>query len=439
MSLSGSFGGRGLRASGLGIGGALAVALVPAALLAAEPSAPTRILQTPAGAESAQTQVAQTQDFQSWLDGVRSEAVRRGIAAATVNRAFQGVAPNDRVIDLDRRQPEFTQTFWGYFDRAVSETRVEEGRAMLARHGPLLRRVAAETGVPAHVLVAFWGLETNYGGNLGGFNVIEALATLAWDGRRGAFFREQLLTALEIIDQGHIDPARMLGSWAGAMGQMQFMPTTFRDHAVDYDGDGRKDIWGTLADAFGSAGRFLSNLGWRQGELWGRQVRLPAGFDHAQSDLGLRQPLAAWAALGVRRADGGPLPVVEGMSAALLLPAGHEGPAFLVYDNFRIIMRWNNSSVYALAVGRLADRIGGDGPLVGTFDRTPEPLRHTEVRALQGLLNRLGYDAGPVDGLVGPGTRGAIRRFQAAQGLPADGHADPDLLRRVQGAVGRLD
>lgn len=394
------------------------------------------LLGTALGLGGASAQSGTDAAFTQWLAGVRTEAVGQGISAATVDRAFAGLTPNARVIELDRRQPEFTSTFWGYFDRAVSDQRVAEGRAMLARHAALLSRVSAATGVPPRVLVAFWGLETNYGGNLGGFNVIEALATLAYDGRRGSFFRAQLMAALRILDQGHIAPHAMVGSWAGAMGQMQFMPTTFRDHAFDQDGDGRKDIWTNLSDAFGSAGRFLADIGWQSDQIWGRQVRLPAGFDYSQSDLDMTKPLSDWAALGLRRADGSALPVVAGMNASLLVPAGHQGPAFLVYDNFRVIMRWNNSSFYALAVGHLADRIGGGGPLVGAYDRTPEPLRKTEVELLQRLLNQMGYQAGPIDGLVGPGTRGAIRRFQAARGLPADGYANPTLLNRVRQAAG---
>lgn len=376
------------------------------------------------------------QAFRDWLAGVRAEALRAGIAPETLDRAFRDLAPSPRVIELDRRQPEFTSTFWGYMDRAVSDARVDTGREMLARHAALLSRVSRDSGVPPDVLVAFWGLETNYGGTLGGHNVIQALATLAWDGRRGAFFRTQLLAALRILDEGHITPSAMQGSWAGAMGQMQFMPTTFAGHAVDYDGDGRKDIWTNLADAFGSAGAFLSDLGWRPDERWGRQVVLPQGFDYARAGLDSRLPLEQWSALGVRRVDGSPLPVVAGMTASLVVPAGHKGPAFLVYDNFRIIMRWNNSTLYALAIGHLSDRIAGAGPLVGAFDRAAEPLRLSEVREIQQRLNALGYDAGPVDGLLGPGTRGAIRRFQADRGMVADGHADTALLWRLRRAAG---
>ncbi len=416
--------------------GVAACAQAPAP--ASHPSGPMLIsaaASAPAPPSRPTPWVATETAFGRWLDGVKAEAVGRGVRPITVDRAFTGLTINARVIELDRRQPEFTSTFWRYFDSAVSETRVANGRAMVARHRPLLARVSRETGVPAEVLVAFWGIETNYGGNTGGFNVIEALATLAHDGRRGAFFRDQLITALEILDEGHISPAAMQGSWAGAMGQMQFMPTTFRDHAVDGSGDGRKDIWTSLPDAFASAGAFLSRLGWRAGEGWGRQVRLPAGYDYALSGLGHWQPLATWAAMGVTRADGGPLRVEDGRTAALVLPAGYRGPAFLVTDNFRVIMRWNNASVYALAVGHLSDRVAGRGPLIGVFDRDQMPLRHSDVEAMQGLLNRLGYEAGPPDGRVGPNTRAAIKRFQAARGLPADGYADPVLLDRLRRAA----
>lgn len=426
------------RSLGVGmIAVALSVAACAQAPVPASRSAePLTVLVTAPAPPSRPTPWAATEAaFARWLDGVKAEAVGRGVRPTTVDRAFAGITINAKVIDLDRRQPEFTSTFWRYFESAVSKTRVANGRAMLARHRPLLDRVSRDTGVPAEVLVAFWGVETNYGGNTGGFNVIEALATLAHDGRRGAFFREQLITALEILDEGHISPAAMQGSWAGAMGQMQFMPTTFRDHAVDGSGDGRKDIWTSLPDAFASAGAFLSRLGWRAGEGWGRQVRLPAGYDYALSGLEHWRPLTTWAAMGVTRADGGPLRAEDGRIAALLLPAGYRGPAFLVTDNFRIIMRWNNASVYALAVGHLSDRVAGRGPLIGVFDRDQQPLRYGDVEALQGLLNSLGYEAGPPDGLVGPNTRAAIKRFQAARGLPADGFADPALLAHVRRAA----
>jgi len=373
--------------------------------------------------------------FQYWLKGVKAEALSRGIRPATIEQAFAGVTLNSQVVDLDRRQPEFTSTFWRYFDSAVSDTRVETGRSMLARYRPVVDQVTRHTGVPPQVLVAFWGVETNYGSHTGGYYVIEALATLAYEGRRGDFFRNELMTALTILDQGHVAPGSMQGSWAGAMGQMQFMPTTFHAYAVDGDGDGHKDIWTSLPDAFASAGAFLAQLGWRAGETWGRQVHLPPAYDYARSGLDEWQPLASWAALGVTRADGGPLPVAPDLSAALLLPAGYQGPAFLVYPNFRVIMRWNNSSFYALAVGQLSDRLAGQGPLVGTFNHDQARLRRADVEGLQGLLNRLGYDAGTPDGLLGPNTRAAIKRFQMARGLPADGYADPALLARVRRAA----
>ena len=394
------------------------------------------LLGTALGLGGASAQSGADAAFTQWLAGVRAEAVGQGISATTVDRAFAGLTPNARVIELDRRQPEFTSTFWGYFDRAVSDQRVAEGRAMLARHATLLARVSAATGVPPRVLVAFWGLETNYGGNLGGFNVIEALATLAYDGRRGSFFRAQLMAALRILDQGHIAPMPWSGPGPGPWDRCSscrppsgIMPSTRMATAARTSGP----IWPTPSAPPAAFWRTSAGSRTRSGA---DRCALPAGFDYSQSDLDMTKPLSDWAALGLRRADGGALPVVAGMNASLLVPAGHQGPAFLVYDNFRVIMRWNNSSFYALAVGHLADRIGGAGALVGSYDRTPEPLRKTEVELLQRLLNQLGYQAGPVDGLVGPGTRGAIRRFQAARGLPADGYANPTLLNRVRQAAG---
>jgi membrane-bound lytic murein transglycosylase B len=267
---------------------------------------------------------------------------------------------------------------------------------------------------------------------MGSFSVIGALATLAYDARRSDFFRTQLLHALRIVDQGHISADRMKGSWAGAMGHLQFIPTTFVRHAVDATGEGRKDIWGTLPDAFASGANFLSNLGWNADERWGREVRLPEDFDWSLAKLGTRKPLDAWARLGVRKADGGRLPTPEGMAGSILLPQGHEGPAFLVYENFRHILDWNRSINYAISVGHLADRIVGLPPLQTGSGADNRALSRDQVVAIQRLLNRLGHDAGAVDGLPGPSTRSAIRRFQQEQGLPADGHPSVPLLNRLR-------
>ena len=292
--------------------------------------------------------------FSRWLEGVRAEALARGIDRATVAAALDGVARIPRVIELDRRQPEFTLTFPQYLARVVPEKRVRRGRALLAEHRALLAGVAAKHGVQARFIVALWGIESDFGRLTGGFKVIPALATLAFDGRRGAFFRAQLFHALTILDQGHITVERMTGSWAGAMGQPQFMPSSFVRFAVDHDGDGRVDIWTTPADVFASAANYLAHSGWRDDITWGRQVRLPAGFDRANLGLKVAKRLPEWQRIGVRRADGSDLPT-RPLAASVIEAEKGKGPAFVVYDNFHAILRWNRSFFFALAVGHLAD------------------------------------------------------------------------------------
>lgn len=373
--------------------------------------------------------------FQQWLEGVRQEAMSRGISQATLAQAFRGVAPIDRVLELDRRQPEFTQSFWSYLDRAVSDQRVERGKALLVQHAALLNRVEARFGVQPRFLVAFWGLETNFGDNLGGFPVIGALATLAYDPRRADFFRAELMAALSILDAGDIDPAHMVGSWAGAMGQPQFMPTTFVRHAVDGNGDGHRDIWTSLPDVFASASNFLKDLGWNGEQTWGREVVLPQGFDFELADLKIRKPIADWQALGVRRPGGGALPLAD-FDASIVLPAGAAGPAFLVYGNYRAILGWNRSILYAVAVGHLADRFVGGEPLRAKRPVGDERLSRDDVLAMQEALVRLGFDAGTPDGIVGAQTREALKGYQRTQNLPPDGYPTPSLVRQLRQAAG---
>ncbi|WP_366556236.1 lytic murein transglycosylase [Aquibaculum sediminis] len=387
-------------------------------------------------------QIAQASqaDFDAWLRDLRSDAMAQGVSSATLERAFSGIRPIPRVIELDRRQPEFTLTFWRYFGNAISEERVQRGRALLREHRELLADVEARYGVQPRYLVAFWGLETNFGDTFGNFPVVGALATLAHDTRRSAFFREELITALKIIESGDIAPERMEGSWAGAMGHLQFMPSTFAAYAVDATGDGRRDIWGSLPDVFASAANFLSQVGWRGDEDWGREVSLPAGFDHSLASIDTRpenwRPLREWAALGVRAASGYELPNSE-QSAALILPAGHNGPAFLIHHNYERILRWNRSIFYAIAVGHLADRLTGGAPLSAQPPQGDQRLTNEQVREVQRLLMNLGYDAGGVDGRLGPRTRTAIRSFQRGQGLPQDAFADPNLLALLRSAAGQ--
>ena len=297
------------------------------------------------------------ESFAEWREGVRSEALDLEISAAIFDAAFTDVEPIPRVIELDRSQPEVTLTFDQYVERVVPESRVEKGRTLLTEHRDLLEPIGRKYGVPPRFIVALWGIETNFGQYLGGFPVIASLATLAYDGRRSAYFRQELLQALRILEDGHITPEAMMGSWAGAMGQSQFMPSSFVNYAVDHDGDGRRDIWGTQGDVFASAANYLAQAGWRAGETWGRQVTLPSGFDHALTGLEVKKTLAEWQALGLRRADGSDLPQAD-IGGSVVLPGGEGGPAYLVYNNYRTIMRWNRSFYFATSVGLLADGIG---------------------------------------------------------------------------------
>lgn len=306
-------------------------------------------LAVPAAAEPA---------FDAWLEGVRKEARERGLKESTIESALSGISPIKRVVELDRRQPEFKLTLDRYLSRVVSKARIEKGRARLAEHRQLLEKVSAKYNVQPRFIVALWGIETDFGRYLGGFPVIPALASLAFDGRRSAYFRKELFNALTVIDQGHIAARDMMGSWAGAMGQNQFMPSSFLRYAVDYDGDGRRDIWGTHADIFASSANYLSKVGWRGDQTWGRRIRLPKGFDRALVGLKVRKGLRDWQSLGVRRPDGRDLPT-RNLRSSILQPGGANGPAYVVYDNFHSILRWNRSNLFATAVGTLADRIGG--------------------------------------------------------------------------------
>jgi membrane-bound lytic murein transglycosylase B len=374
-------------------------------------------------------------DFPVWLEAARQEALRKGISAATLDQAFAGLAPNPRVIELDGKQPEFSQTFWRYLDNAVSETRVDRGRALMQQNAALLKRLEAHYGVPGRYLAAFWGIETDFGRNTGGFQVVRSLATLAYDGRRGAYFRDEMFDALAILDHRDIDNAHMTGSWAGAMGQAQFMPSAFLKYAVDEDGDGRRDIWTSVPDALASVANYMKSAGWDSARGWGREVRLPARFDAALASLDtdaaetVKTP-AQWSALGVRRADGGALPGTDGPSA-LVLPAGVAGPAFLVSGNYRTILKYNRSTFYALAVGYLADRLGGAPPLTAQHGST-EPLPREDILALQQGLQSLGLLPGTPDGVAGNATRQAVRAFQKANGLPPDGFIDQNLIAAVK-------
>lgn len=370
-------------------------------------------------------------DFEQCKTQLSALALSQGISNQTVKQVFADVEQIPRVIMSDRTQPEFTQTFTEYYERRVTKRRVDEGRRKLRQHADLLSNIQHKSGVPAQYLIALWGLETNFGAYFGKLSIPSALATLACDDRRPEFFQREFLAVLQIVDRGDIAASALTGSWAGAIGHMQFMPSTFLAHAVDGDGDGRRDLIGNLPDALTSGASYLGSLGWQPGYRWGREVLLDPDFDYTLAGLDRWQPLSTWRELGVTDVFSNPLPGTD-LSAALLVPTGHQGPAFLVYPNFRVIMGWNRSEAYALSVGRLADRIAGAGRL-----QTPLPavedlrLPIKEVRALQEKLTALGFDAGKPDGILGPGTRKAVSAFQDANDLIADGYpnqATRDLL-----------
>ncbi len=370
-------------------------------------------------------------DFQSCLAGLQERARERGIDAQIVDQVIPGLKQQPRVLELDRQQPEFIKTFAEYINARVTDKRVARGRELYARHREFLKGLTRQYGIPGHYLVAFWGLETNFGSFLGSTPTLDALATLACDQRRSEFFTGELLTALELVQRDNLEPGGMKGSWAGAMGHTQFMPSTYEKAAVDGNGDGRIDLWGTPEDALASGANFLAQLGWQRGLRWGREVILPENFDWQQVGLDTQTTIRRWAEAGLRRADGHPLPAAD-VDASIIVPAGHRGPAFMVYDNFRVIMGWNRSEFYALSVGHLADRIAGGGRLIQPPPEAQQALSRDAVREIQTLLSALGFDAGKTDGILGPGTRRAISRFQQQQGRVADGYPDPDTVEALR-------
>lgn len=377
------------------------------------------------------TQIRSDAVLERWVRDFRPRAMAEGIDGRVYDRAMAGVQYLPDVVRRDRSQAEFTKTLWDYLDTAVSDTRIRNGRAALREHAVLLQRIEARYGVPAEVVVAVWGLESAYGTFRGETPILSAMATLAHDGRRARFFQTQLIAALRILQSGDTTPRAMTGSWAGAMGHTQFMPTSYLAYAVDWDGDGRRDIWGAdPADALASAAHYLARHGWRQGQPWGVEVTLPRGFDYAQATRRIERLPSDWAAMGVRGTDGRAVP--DYGRASLLVPAGHRGAAFLIFDNFGVIERYNSADAYVIAVGHLADRLRGGPAIQAGWPRGDRALSFDERIDLQRRLTARGFDTQGIDGKVGPLTINAIRRFQRAEGLVPDGYASLALLNRLR-------
>ena len=399
-----------------------------------QPSPPTAsspaVTTPPAPAPAPPGEAELQPGFAQWMADFRASARASGISETTLRSAFDNVQYLPRVIELDRAQPELTRTVWDYLENAVTPQRVAAGQDKLQQFRNESEAAASRYGVPPGILFAIWGMESNYGSNYGNTPTVDALATLGFEGRRGDWARAELLAALKILDNGDIARERMIGSWAGAMGQTQFLPSNFLAYAVDADGDGRRDIWGSMADVMASTANFLSRAGWQAGKPWGVEVRLPPGFDFGRADTAVRQSTARWAAEGLRAVEGQQLPEFD--DGTILLPAGARGPAFLVGPNFRAILRYNNSTSYALAVGLLAQRLGGGSGVQASWPRDLVALTRSQLLELQTALNQRGVASGTPDGVMGPATRDGLRRYQRSVGLPADGYPSAELLQRLQ-------
>lgn len=372
----------------------------------------------------------QNSAFSAWLQDFATRARANGINDATLARALDGLQLNQKIIERDRNQAEFTKPVWDYLDSAASRARITTGRDMARRHARTLDQIEARYRVDREYVLAIWGLESNFGSHRGKTPIIEALATLAYDARRGAFFETQLIDALKIIQAGDIDPAHMLGSWAGAMGHTQFIPSSYLAYAQDFTGDGRRDIWADdPSDALASTANYLAKHGWTQGHPWGIEVRLPDGFDYAQAQRRIKRLPSIWAASGVTAARA--IPDLYG-PASILLPAGANGPALMIFHNFSVIERYNAADAYVMGVGLLGDQIAGGSGLSARWPRHEKPLSRDQIRDMQRLLTARGFNTGGVDGRAGPKTGAALRAYQSTIGVTPDGFATQSLLRKLR-------
>ncbi len=373
-------------------------------------------------------EIDHTTTFADWIKELKQEALEQGISPSLVRQAFDTLTLNEKILGFDRKQPEFSLGFWEYFERGVNADRIAFGKKKLLENQKLLNKIGKKYGVQPRFLVAFWGLETDFGRVKGSHPLVQSLATLAYNPRRGDFFRSELIQLLKIIDSGHMNLAEAKGSWAGAFGHTQFMPSTFAQYGIDGNKDGKINLIDSHIDALHSAANYLKNLGWDDQKTWGREVLLPQGFDFSLAKLYEKQPLAFWKQAGVMKVSGASLPNVD-IDAALIVPAGLDGPAFLVYENFDRIMRWNKSIFFALNVSLLADAIEKDAMLYKEKPAGYRALKTSEILQIQTALSRLGYTVGTPDGIIGRQTRAALRDFQRQNQIPADGYPNLETRR----------
>jgi lytic murein transglycosylase len=367
--------------------------------------------------------------YDKWLADLEREAAANGVSQRTIAAAAPFLTYDQRIVNIDRGQRVFTQTFLQFSDRMAAAYRIQRGSALIRSDGAVFSRIDQQYGVPAPVIVAFWALESDFGANMGKEHSLSALASLAYHCRRADRFRPQLLDALRLIERGDLRPEEMIGSWAGELGQTQMMPSEYYQYAVDYDGDGKRNLLRSAPDVLGSTANYLVGLGWKHGEPWLTEVRVPANMPWDQADLAIQLPRSKWASFGVTLADGRALPA-DALAASLLLPMGRFGPAFLVYPNFQIYLQWNNSLVYSTTAAYLATRIAGAAPL--HRGNPPPPLAFNDMREMQTMLAKAGYDVGTIDGFLGLKTRQAVKAKQVKYGLPADSYPTTELLARMR-------
>jgi lytic murein transglycosylase len=382
------------------------------------------------GAANAAAPCRTSGPYESWLAAFEREAAANGVSQRTVAEVAPYLIYDQRIVNIDRGQRVFTQTFLEFSDRMAAAYRIQTGAAKIKTYANVFARIEQQYGVPAPVIVSFWALESDFGANMGKEKTLSALASLAYDCRRADRFRGQLTDALRLVERGDLQPEDMIGSWAGELGQTQMMPSEYYQYAVDYDGDGKRNLLRSAPDVLGSTANYLLGLGWKRGEPWLTEVRVPANLPWDQADLAIQLPRSKWAAFGVTLADGRALPA-DNLPASLLLPMGRFGPAFLVYANFQIYLQWNNSLVYSTTAAYLATRIAGAPPL--HRGNPPPALPFNDMKELQGLLAKAGYDVGTIDGFAGLKTRQAVKAVQVKYGLPADSYPTTELLARMRG------